>query len=226
MKLYSRQFLDCDPSLHAWEQSSIAILPLPYEGGVSYGKGTSKAPDSVIEASRYLETYDEVLEFEPIRSGISTLEPPPLKLEGRGILDCVYRYTQRILEQDKYLVLIGGDHSISSGFFKALKEIYGSLGVIQIDAHADLRNSYDGSPLSHACVMSRIREMTSHTLQIGIRSMSAEEARRIKEEDIRLVTMHEFRSGDFVLDDLIEDLPQRIFLTLDVDAFDLSLIHI
>jgi agmatinase len=225
MKLKSPQFLDSDPLFHAWEGARIAILPFPYEGGVSYGGGASAAPDAVIEASRYLELYDEVLGIEPFRAGISTVEPPPIPAGGEKAVRCVYDFTRRVLEQGKFVILLGGDHSISSGYFRALEEkICSPVGVIQIDAHADLRDSYGGSRFSHACVMARIREITRNTLQLGIRSMSAKEAERVSTEGLSLITMHEYRKGGIDLKRSLQDLPPRVFLTFDVDAFDWSVI--
>jgi agmatinase len=119
---------------------------------------------------------------------------------------------------------VGGDHSISSGYCQALLERYRRISVIQLDAHADLRETYDNSPWSHACVMARIREMTRNTLQIGIRSVSLEEAKRVKHENITLCTMHEYRSGAFDLQAAMQHLPDPVFLTLDVDVFDWSVI--
>ena len=224
MEQYPSQFLDLEPSLSSWEKAKVVIFPFPYEGGVSYGKGASKAPDAVINASRYLELYDEVLEFEPCRAGICTVMPPLVPSDHEDAVSKVYGTARSILEDEKYLVLLGGDHSISSGFFKALSERYKDLAVVQIDAHADLRDTYEGSPFSHACVMSRIRETTSYTLQIGIRSMSLEEAERVKRENLPLCTMHDYRRGCFDLEKALDSLPEKVFLTFDVDAFDWSVV--
>ncbi len=224
MDRYPKQFLDLDPSLCSWNRAKFVLLPFPYEGGVSYGKGAANAPDAVIEASMYLELYDEVLKCEPCRAGICTVMPPPVPCADEDVINEVYGTAKSILENGKYLILLGGDHSISSGFLKALSERYSTLGVIQVDAHADLRDTYEGSRYSHACVMSRIREYTSSTLQIGIRSMSLEEAERVSREGLCLCTMHEYRRGHFDLEKALERLPEKVFLTFDVDAFDWSVV--
>ncbi|MEJ2662183.1 MAG: arginase family protein [Desulfobacteraceae bacterium] len=127
-------------------------------------------------------------------------------------------------EQGKFVVVIGGDHSITNGYLRAVRRQYAQFGVIQLDAHADLRDSYDGSPLSHACTMARARELTPHCLQIGIRSMSKAEARRIKEEGLALYTMQDWRNGRLDLGAALDRLPAKVFLTLDVDVFDWSVI--
>jgi agmatinase len=137
----------------------------------------------------------------------------------------VCRSAKKLLDLRKFVVLIGGDHSISVAFAQAIKTVHGPFSVIQLDAHADLRDSYDNSRFSHACVMARIREITTDTLQLGIRSMSLEEAQRIEEENIAVCTMSSYRKGDFDIDAALAGLPEPVFLTIDVDAFDWSVIR-
>ncbi|KKL89719.1 hypothetical protein LCGC14_1911870, partial [marine sediment metagenome] len=224
MKLYHKQFLGLEDEFIDHEKAAIAILPFPYEGGVSYGTGTSKAPDAVINASHYLELYDEVLKVEPHRQGIITVSPPEMPKNQAAMFAAVYEKTRALINENKFVVLLGGDHSISSGFFKALCDKYGILAAIQIDAHTDLRDSYKDSKLNHACVMSRIRELTPHTLQIGIRSMSLEEAELIERENLCVCTMHDFRQAKFDIGPALDKMPDPVFLTVDVDAFDWSVV--
>lgn len=206
------------------ESAAVVVLPFGYEGGVSYGKGTAAAPDAVLEASCYLELYDEVFDEEPCRVGIATAEQPVIPPSADAMLDTLETATGALLDQLKFVAVIGGDHSITTGYVRALAKRHDRFGVLQLDAHADLRDSYEGSPLSHACVMARIREITPHTLQIGIRSMSAPEARQVKEENLALCTMHRFRKGHFDLEAELARLPNQIFVTVDVDVFDWSVI--
>lgn len=224
LTLHAKQFLGLEPEFTSLENAKVVILPVPYEGGISYGTGTANAPDAILEASYQLELYDEVLETEPFRSGIATVVLPSIPRSPEDMIRTVYKSTRLLLKQKKFVVLIGGDHSISSGYFKALQEQYDQVSVIQLDAHADLRATYDDNPWSHACVMARIREMTDNTLQLGIRSLSTEEAERVKHENIALYTMHEYRNGVFNLHTSLQVLPDPVFLTLDVDVFDWSVI--
>ncbi len=224
MKLYSKQFLSPEEPYSRFETAAVAILPFPYEGGVSYGKGSGRAPDAILDASAYVEFYDEVLKIEPFRMGITTLAPPKMPRQPQAVLSLLYRETKWLLEQEKFVVILGGDHSITSGAFRAYKEAYPNLGCIQLDAHADLRDEYEGSPFSHASVMARIREMTPHTLQLGIRALSLEEAQRIEKEQMLFCTMHQLRSQAFSIDQALQQLPESVFVTVDVDAFDLSVI--
>jgi agmatinase len=225
VKLAHSQFLGLEPVYTDFERAAVAILPVPYEGGVSFGKGAAQGPDAIIQASHYLELYDEVLKSEPCRMGIATLEPPDHLSDPEQLQAELYRLSRSLHEMGKFVVLVGGDHSVSSGHVKALKDDIDPLAVIQLDAHADLRDSYEGSRLSHACVMSRLREITPYTLQIGIRSMSAPEADRIAAEQLPVCTMDAYRRGTFDLQKALADLPATVYLTLDVDVFDWSVVR-
>lgn len=225
MKLNSKQFLDLSAEFAEFKTAAVAILPVPYEGGITYGAGTAQGPDAVINASQHLELYDEMLKAEPFRMGISTLMPLKPSSDPQGLQKAVYRCSKAVIKEDKFLVLLGGDHSVSIGYFQALHEKHTLLSVIQLDAHADLRDRYRGNPFSHACVMSRIREFTTHTLQIGIRSMSLDEARRIERENLAVCTMIDYRRGNFDIDAAIARLPDPVYVTVDVDVFDWSVIR-
>jgi len=225
MKTAPTQFLGPEPEFCRPETAAVAILPFPYEGGVSYGRGTAEAPQAILEASCFVEFYDEVLKQEPHRMGIVTLAAPDIPSEPQGMHDLLVECTRAILRSGKFPVVLGGDHSISSAMFKALKEKYPRLSCVQLDAHGDLRDDYEGSKLSHASVMARIREMTPHALQLGIRALSLEEAQRVAAENFPLCTMHEFRNKSFNVAAALAQLPDPVFLTVDVDAFDLSVIQ-
>jgi len=224
MKLNRKQFLGPDSEFCRFEKAAVAVLPFPYEGGVSYGHGAGGAPQAILDASGYVEFYDEVLKAEPYRMGIVTLAAPAMPKTPAAVHHQMVRSTRALLEQNKFVVVLGGDHSISSGYFKALQERYSTLGCVQLDAHSDLRDSYEGSRFSHASVMARIREMTPHTLQLGIRAMCSEEADRIRREKMALCTMHSLRKKLCNWKIMLQNLPEHIFITVAVDAFDLSVI--
>jgi len=225
MKTNPQQFLDPPAEYTDFKNAAVAILPIPYEGGVSYGTGTAGAPDAVIAASKHLELYDEILEAEPYRMGIVTLMPPEIFLKAERMHAAVFEITKTLADQNKFVVMLGGDHSLSFGYFKALHAIYDPISVIQLDAHSDLRETYENSPYSHACVMSRIRELTNDTLQIGIRSMSLEEAQLVERENLALCTMSAFRNGEFDIGAALDALVEPVYLTVDVDVFDWSVIR-
>ncbi len=225
MKLYGKQFLGLDATLTNYEQAAVVVLPIPYEGGCSYGKGSAGGPDAVLDASCHLELYDEVLRAEPCRMGIATVMPPATSSDHRSMQHAIYQSIIPLIQDNKFVVVIGGDHSISTGYVKALREKFRRFSVIQLDAHADLRDVYDDSPFSHACVMSRIRELTNDALQIGIRSMSVEEACRIERDNLAVCTMADYRNATFDIDRAMGLLPDPVFLTLDVDVFDWGIVR-
>ncbi len=225
MQLNDRSFLDLEEEFCRYESAKVVILPFPYEGGISSGGGTGEAPAAVIEASAQLEFYDETLKFEPFKVGIATLTPPDLSgMSPERMFDTIYDISRRVLADGKFLVVVGGDHSISSGYCQALFERYPTLSVVQLDAHSDLRDAYLGSKLSHASVMSRIREMTKRTLQVGMRAISREEAEQIDKEKIPVFTMTEYRRDPKVAIAVLDALTDPVFVTLDVDAFDWSVV--
>jgi len=224
MKPHPTPFLNPPPERCTLEHARVVVLPFPYEGGISYETGTAAAPRAILEASAQLEFYDEVLQAEPVEVGIATVQPPEIPEDPRQMIETLYQTARALLDRKKFIVVAGGDHSITSGYVRALKERCDPLGVIQLDAHADLRESYDGSPLSHACVMARIREITPHTVQLGIRSISAEEARRVRQDGLLLCPLHRWRQGAFDLQGALRRLPEQVFITVDVDVFDWSVV--
>lgn len=225
MQLSAKQFLNPGFEFTEYPSAAVAILPVPYEGGVSYATGTAQGPDAVIDASNHLELYDEILDAEPYRMGIATVAPPEIFADAERTEASAYSIIKAMIGDGKFVVMLGGDHSLSYGHVKALVERYDRLSVVQLDAHSDLRETFEGSPYSHACVMSRIRELTGHTLQIGIRSMSVEEARRIKREKLAVCTMSAYRSAKFDVQAALDALAEPVYLTVDVDVFDWSVIR-
>ncbi|MFO7645652.1 MAG: arginase family protein [Desulfosarcina sp.] len=224
MNSHSTPFLGLAEAQTRLEAARVVVLPFGYEGGVSGATGAAAAPQAVLQASAYLELYDEVLDDEPCRVGIATVEQPALSQDPEAVLDTLETLTGALLDQGKFVVVIGGDHSITTGYVRALASRHNAFGVLQLDAHADLRESYEGTPLSHASVMARIREITPHTLQIGIRSISAQEARLVKAQKLALYPMHRFRRGGFDLEAALKRLPEQVFINVDVDVFDCSVI--
>lgn len=220
----ANNFLGLPPEFSNPENAGTVILPVPYEGGVSWGTGTLNGPKAIIKASHYVEWYDEVYRVEAQDTGVATLPAVDTSGEPEEVLDNVRDAAAQWVGRGKFLVTLGGDHSVTGGAFRGVQRVHQELACIQIDAHADLRDSYDGSRFSHSCVMSRIRELTPDTFQLGIRSMSAEEARRVQEEHIRLVTMHDYRRG-IDLAAHIAPLPEKAYLTIDVDSLAWSVIR-
>jgi agmatinase len=194
---------------------------------VTYGKGTGEGPQAVIDASQQVELYDEHLDSEPWQIGIATL--PSLDPQGtaEAMVQSVDQAVAGYVEPGRLVVTVGGEHSISSGAVAAHLRTYPGMGVIQFDAHADLRDTYEGTPWNHACVMARIRDLmpSPHVLQLGIRSLSAAEAERIKRERYSVVHAREIMRGHFRAAEYLQNLPDEVYITFDVDVFDPSVIR-
>ncbi len=223
---YPRNFGGLPPVLSALENARFVILSLPYEATTSYGKGTKFAPAAIIEASRNMELYDEETGLEPCAAGIHTTEEllfediSPESMVAT-VKDAVLYYARR----GKFVFGLGGEHSLTYPAFLAHQEVHGGIGIVQVDAHADLRATYGGSPFNHACVMRRIVDSSAGTAQIGIRSLSREEADFLGEEgDWPVIRARECLEGDAWMDRAIDGLPGKVYLTIDVDGLDPAIV--
>jgi agmatinase len=206
-----------------YKTARFAVLPVPYEKTVSYGRGTAKGPKAIIDASRNLELYDEEIDFMPAEAGIATLKPLVVKAAPEAMMAKVCGATSKILSDGKFPVLLGGEHSITPGAVKAVKSHVGEFSVLQFDAHSDLRDSYRGSRFSHACAMARAREHAD-TVHVGIRSVGDDEADLVKR--LRGEGKLFFASDVLGCDragDIVSALRENVYITFDVDCFDPSI---
>jgi len=204
----------------SWENSQVALLPIPYDLTTSYQAGTRRGPQAILEASLHVELYDEELETEPYHIGIHTLPPLESLASGPEEMSKRIEYAMsKILKARKFPIVLGGDHSISFGVVRALAAEHGKLDVLQLDAHADLRDSYQGTKYSHACVGRRISEVARLT-QMGIRSFSSEEAEFMKSSNVTTVLAREFHSNPKTSERVLNALGDPVYITLDVDVFD------
>ena len=201
----------------SFDKSRFVLLPVPYEGTVSYGTGTSRGPEAILQASQEVELYDDETDSEPFLKGICTLEPMDCADNPKANADNVYEKVRELMEKDKFVLTIGGEHSITSGEVKAFLEKYPDLTVLQVDAHADLREEFDGERYSHASVMSRVKELGANIVQVGVRSMSYEE----KDIEVVRFSARELK-GDWI-DKVISSLGEHVFLTFDLDGLDPSI---
>jgi agmatinase len=204
------------------EDALFHIIPVPYEKSVSYGKGTAKGPASILKASLQLELFDG--ESIPAEHGIYTHPPINCDEPADTILKKINESVSNVLSSKKIPIMLGGEHSITIGAVQAVKNHLGEAGVVQLDAHADLRDSYEENQFSHACVMRRISEMKLPVFQIGNRSMSIEEFMYRKDQKIGHLDASEIATGGLPEKILPPDFPRQIYLTIDVDVFDPSVI--
>ncbi|HTQ56281.1 MAG TPA: agmatinase [Bryobacteraceae bacterium] len=217
-------FLGLAPENSSFEKSKVLIWPVPYEKTVSYGHGTAQGPDAIIDASRYLETYDEELGGETAAAlGIHTLPAIDTDRAPEEMMPALYGETQRLIGTGKFICALGGEHSISPPIVRAFRERYPKLSVLQIDAHADLRDSYEGTPYSHACAMRRILEVCP-AVQVGIRSLSAEEAGVISQLNTRIFYAYRITGRMDWIDAAVDALSDDVYLTIDIDGLDPSLV--
>lgn len=202
------------------KNARVTVIQVPYDATTSYIGGTAKGPAAIIDASAHMELYDEELGEETCRIGIHTMMPLPVgDTTPEAMLGMVSDAVAQNLPPDKLPVIVGGEHSISLGAVQALVRQYPRLSVLQLDAHADLRDSYEGIPFSHACVGRRISELCP-LVQAGIRSMSREEADFKRSSPVVTVFDHQVKQGDNVLEDVIQHLTDDVYLTVDIDVLD------
>lgn len=206
-----------------FEAAKVVILPVPYDATVSYRTGTRNGPRAIIDASRNMELYDEERGGELSEIGVYTLgELEPDLKSPEAMTFRVKEAISDILRTGKFPVMLGGEHSISVGAVMALKEKYPDLSVLQLDAHSDLRDSYWGTPYSHASAMRRSLEYAPVT-QVGIRSASKEEEEALKKNADRIFWARKIRKETGWVDRMVAGLSKQVFLTIDLDAFDPSI---
>jgi agmatinase len=207
----------------AFETASVLIWPVPYEKTVSYGLGTREGPDAIIEASRYMELYDEELGGETADVGIHTLPAMEADRAPEEIIPAIEHEARRLIETGKFVCMLGGEHSITPPAVRAFRARYSRLSVLQIDAHADLRDSYEGTPFSHASAMRRVVEVCP-AVQVGIRSLSSEEARAIPTLPTQIFWAKDIVGRTDWIDAAVEALSEEVYLTLDIDGLDPSIV--
>jgi len=206
--------------VYTYEESKIIIVPVPYDETSTWMKGADKGPDAILEASVNLEFYDIETLSEAHLKGIFTV-PPVLQKESPELLaEDVYYQILTLLSDNKFPVLIGGNHTVSIGSVKAFSEYYDNLSILQLDAHSDLRQIYEGSKLNHACAMARAHEYAP-LVQVGIRSMAVEELPYVEKD--RIFYSHELYYDKSLYTKALDKLSENVYITIDLDVFDPSI---
>jgi len=214
-------FLGLPADVSRLDDARVVILPVPYEATVSYMGGTRWGPRALLHASRFVELYDHELDTEPYRVGLHTL--PELLLPASGpeaALAALRRAYDAVLDLGKFVILLGGEHSVSGPPILAHADRLGAgrLSVLQLDAHADLRTEYEGTPWSHACVMHRVHERVG-LVPVGIRSLTSEERSLARAKHIPIIFGHELDDPGW-MDRAVAALGPEVYITIDVDFFD------
>ena len=210
----------------SFDSSRILVWPVSYEGTVSFGTGTGGGAMAIVDASRNMELYEEETRSEVYKLGIHTLEEFESRDTPEAMMESLYDRTKELLDSEKFICMLGGEHSVSAPVIKAHAEKFHNMSVLQIDAHADLRDTYDGTPHSHASIMARVvKDLRIPSVQVGIRSISADEARSL---NTGLPTKI-FWAKDIVgktdwIESAVEALTENVYLTIDIDGLDPSLV--
>ena len=216
-------FLGLPQKFSEFESSEFVILPVPYEQTTTFKTGTKEGPQAIIHASKEVETFDEELKQESFKVGIHTLEEMEVTMMGpEKMVEKVYKTAKELVDMNKRVVLLGGEHTVSIGLVKAESEKCENLSVLQLDAHADLRESYQESKYSHACTMRRIGEMTPF-VGVGIRNLSLEEHRFAQKKKIDLFFAKDLVKEDGWIERVLSKLSENVYLTVDLDFFDPSI---
>lgn len=206
--------------IYDYDSARIIIIPVPYDETSTWIKGSDKGPEAIMEASVNLEFYDVETDTEVHKLGIKTIDPVLEKRTPEALVDAVYQKTKDLLDDKKFPVIVGGNHTVSIGAVKAFAASISGLSVLQLDAHSDLRQEYEGSCFNHACTMARIGEFAPF-IQLGIRSVSAEEIPYIDSE--RIFYAHKLKYDKGLYQSAIDKLSENVYVTIDLDVFDPSL---
>ncbi|MGH1542245.1 MAG: agmatinase [Arenicella sp.] len=203
------------------DRARFHVLPVPYEASVSYGGGTSLGPQKILQASWQLETWDGA--STPSEQGIFTHPPVSVGTGPEAVINAIASTTQAILEQEALPVVLGGEHTVTYGVIKGFLDAgVTDFGVVQIDAHADLRDTYEGDPYSHACVMKRILTEDIPVFQLGVRALCHEEVNTRSRYGVQHLDADVLVPGNISSFQLPNDFPDKVFFTLDVDGMDPS----
>jgi len=202
------------------DNAKIVIIPVTYDGTSTWGKGADKGPEAIIESSANMELYDIETDFEVYKKGIFTDQLVGDLSFPEDVVELLTGKVQYYIEEGKFVVVIGGEHSDSIGSIKAHNEKYENLSVLQLDAHLDLRDEYNGSKYNHACVMARAKELCP-VVQVGIRSMDSSEKQFANKENI-FFAKDIYNKSDWI-GKVVSQLSEKVYITIDLDVFDPSI---
>lgn len=202
------------------EKAKIVLIPVPYDGTSTWGKGADKGPNAFLEASENMELYDIETDTEVYKQGIYLADEILENNSPESMVNAVHKVTKEYIKRNKFVALIGGEHSISIGSIRAFNECFENLSVLHIDAHADLRKTYQGTQYNHACAVHEASQQTN-LVQVGIRSMDAIEKTYMDPD--KTFFAHEMLSNEYWMDNVIDQLSDNVFITFDLDALDPSI---
>ncbi|AXO81250.1 agmatinase [Olleya aquimaris] len=202
------------------EKAKIVLIPVPYDGTSTWQKGADKGPEAFLDASENMELYDIETDTEVYNQGVYLANAVTENSSPEAMVDAVHQATKKYIKKNKFVTIFGGEHSVSIGTIRAFNEMYPSLTVLQLDAHADLRKQYEGSTCNHACALYEASQNTN-LIQVGIRSMDAIE-KTVMDQD-KTYFAHDMAMDDTWMDSAVDQMTDNVFITIDLDAFDPSI---
>ena len=202
------------------ENAKIVLIPVPYDGTSTWQKGADKGPEAFLNASENMELYDIETDSEVYQQGVFLADAVTENSSPEAMVEAVHEVTKKFINKNKFVTIFGGEHSVSIGTIRAFNEMYPSLTVLHIDAHADLRKEYEGSTCNHACAVYEASQ-TTNLIQVGIRSMDVME-KTVMDED-KTYFAHEMAVDDNWMDSAIDQMTDNVFITFDLDALDPSI---
>jgi agmatinase len=218
---FTDHFLGLSAKASAYERARYAILPVPYDATTTFQTGARFGPRAILTASRQLEEFDVECGREFSGCGIATLDSLEVNSAGpREMHEDIHQAARPVVRDGKFLIGLGGDHSVTSGLVRAVLDKHRDLSVLQFDAHADLRDRYQGSPYSHACVMRRVREMGVPVVAVGIRQYSAEEKKFMRGDPGVRLSVRQIRDDTRWMERVVAALRGSVYVSVDIDAFD------
>ncbi|MCB9853845.1 MAG: agmatinase [Phycisphaerales bacterium] len=214
-------FLGLEPRYSDYKKSKYALLPIPYDATTSFQGGTRNGPRAILTASQQVELFDEEFGREFHQIGIHTLDSLAANASGpEAMHGDIFNAAKRAVRDGKFLIGLGGEHSVTSALIKAVKTRHKQLSVLQIDAHADLRDQYEGTPYSHASVMRRVLEMGVSIVPVGIRNYSLDEHKFMKKHGFSPISARETRENPQWIEQAVSSLTDNVYVTIDIDGFD------
>ncbi len=220
MNMKTKTYAGISAEYSKLDQSKIVLIPVPYDGTSTWQKGADKGPEAFLEASENMELYDIETDSEVYKQGVFLAEAVTENASPEAMVDAVHKTTKSFIKKNKFVTVFGGEHSISIGTIRAFNEMFEDLTVLHIDAHADLRKSYEGSKCNHACAVYEASQSTN-LIQVGIRSMDAIAKTVMNQEQTYFA--HDMAEDDNWMDSAIDQMTDNVFITFDLDALDPSI---
>jgi agmatinase len=221
MSLIPDNFLALPAPHSSYDSARFAVWPIPYDATTSYRSGTREGPRAIITASQQVELFDEELEGEFYKCGVATIDPlEPSTIGPEAVHQQIYTQARKINRDGKFLIGLGGEHSISSGLIRAAAAQHGKISILQFDAHLDLRKAYQGSPYSHASAMRKALEYAEKVVPVGIRNVSKEEHLFARKAGIKPITARQCLESEEWIDQVLDTLGEKVYVTIDIDGFD------